>query len=189
MTAFSQTQEDINELMNLLDNQQKSNIELNKDKEEIYHVYIDDDIVGPAQYREVFELLDKVKEKDTVIFRINTNGGSAQTTVALINSIKNCKAMTVAEIQTAYSAGGIIAMACKKKTVMPYATMMIHSIQLGATGDINKIQKELSCFKKLSDSIIRDSFKDFLTKEELEYVLNGGTVWLNEEEIKNKLKK
>jgi ATP-dependent protease ClpP protease subunit len=134
-------------------------------------------------------LLNKVTNKDTVIFKINTNGGLVQTTLAIINAIKSCNAMTVAEIQAAYSAGGIIAMACKKQIVMPYATMMIHSIQLGASGDLNMIQEELKCFKKLNDDIITNSFKNFLTKKELEYVLKGGVIWLNDEEIRNRLKK
>jgi ATP-dependent protease ClpP protease subunit len=188
--SFSKSQKDIDKFLETLDlDIQQQKFEKLTNKPETYRVYIDDEIGEPNTYREIFELLNKVTNKDTVIFKINTNGGLVQTTLAIINAIKSCNAMTVAEIQTAYSAGGIIAMACKKQIVMPYATMMIHSIQLGASGDLNMIQEELKCFKKLNDDIITNSFKNFLTKKELEYVLKGGVIWLNDEEIRNRLKK
>ena len=193
--SFAQSQEEIDDLLKTLDKQAQDFESLASNskkinKPETYNIYLDDDIKEPSNYRNTLELISGARDIDTLIFKINTNGGSVQTTIALVNAIKNCKGTTIAEIQTAYSAGGIIAMACKKQVVMPYATMMIHSIQLGGVGgDINNIQVELTCLRKLNNDIITASFKKFLTKKEIEYVLNGGIIWLNEGEIKSRLTK
>lgn len=189
-SSFTQTQKEIGEILEILETSQKDSnvIEKNENISGVYSIYLDAPINSPLEYREIFELLNRVEEKDTVYIKINTPGGSAYTTIALVNSIKACKAVTIAEIQTAYSAGSIIALACKKQIVKKYATMMIHSLQLNIGGDINMLQIELNCFRKFNEDIIKNTFSEFLTNKEIEYILSGGVLWLNEDEIKTRLK-
>lgn len=154
-----------------------------------YVVYFDREIMDPPEYRELCILLQNAKKTDTILFKINSFGGDAFSTIAIINAIRASEALTIAEIQTAYSAGGILAMACKKKIVLPYATFMVHSLQTGSQGPIGEIKMHIDCWKKLNDDLIRNTFKSFLTENEINEVNKGGVLWMNEQEIKDRLKK
>jgi len=165
------------------------NTPFEKNKDGAYIVYFDKEIVDPSEYRTLVTFLNNAKSTDTIIFKINTGGGNAIGMITVINAIRSSAAMTIAEIQTAYSAGGIIAMACKRKVVMPYATFMIHSVQTGSQGSINNIKSYVDCWKRLNDDIIRNNFRNFLTENEINYVNDGGVIWMNEEEIRARLKK
>lgn len=166
-----------------------ANVPFEKNSDGAYIVYFDKEISDQSEHRALVSFLNAAKATDTIIFKINTDGGSALGMITIINAIKGSAAMTIAEIQTAYSAGGIIAMSCKRKVVMPYATMMIHSVQTGSQGSINNIKQYVECWKKLNDDIIRNSFKNFLTEKEINYINDGGILWMNEDEIRTRLKK
>ena len=166
-----------------------ANVPFEKNSDGAYIVYFDKEISDQSEYRTLVSFLNTAKSTDTIIFKINTGGGNALGMITIINAIKSSAAMTIAEIQTAYSAGGIIAMSCKRKIVMPYATVMIHSVQTGSQGSINNIKSYVNCWKKLNDDIIRNSFKNFLTEKEIEYINDGGILWMNEDEIRARLKK
>jgi ATP-dependent protease ClpP protease subunit len=158
-------------------------------KGKVYTICLFGKIVAPEQYINILEMLGNVTEKDIVIFKINSPGGRLDTMVQIINAIKDSKARTIAEVYTAYSAAGFITMACKQIVVKQHATMMIHSFQTGTSGDITQMKNEIDFFKKMNDQMLTDTFKGFLTSQELEMVKNGKEIWLYEDEIKERLTK
>ena len=90
-------------------------------------VRIDEDIKSANYYSDVIERMRELTENDQVEIIINTDGGSLQGTLAIINAINNCEANVVGIIEGDCASGGsAIALSCPNIAVSPYGTMMIH---------------------------------------------------------------
>ena len=68
--------------------------------------------------------------------------------------------------------------------------MMIHSMQCG-TGytDANTIATRAEHNKKINERFVRNTYKDFLTEDEIESVLNAKEIYLEDFEIRERLEK
>lgn len=66
--------------------------------------------------------------------------------------------------------------------------MMIHSMQCG-TGytDANTIATRAEHNKKINERFVRNTYKDFLTEDEIESVLNSKEIYLEDYEIRERL--
>ena len=66
--------------------------------------------------------------------------------------------------------------------------MMIHSMQCG-TGytDANTIATRAEHNKKINERFVRNTYKDFLTEDEIESVLNSREIYLEDFEIRERL--
>lgn len=152
-------------------------------------IYIDTPIVQSYNYRDLFILLDSAKEKDTIVLKINTNGGDVYTTLQLMDSIKKCKGRVIAEIINAVSAGAIIAFSCDEIRVAKYGIMMVHNMNISMIGPLTHVESRIEYIKKLNAEVIRDLYKDFLTPQELYDIINNGKqFYLTSSEIVKRLK-
>ena len=68
--------------------------------------------------------------------------------------------------------------------------MMIHSMQCG-TGytDANTIATRAEHNKKINERFVRNTYKDFLTEDEIESVLNSKEIYLEDYEIRERLQR
>lgn len=150
-----------------------------------YIVFFDREIGGAATYRELVVFLYKLDEKDTIYFKLFTPGGDAYASLMIYNSIQECKAKTIADIYFAYSGGSIIAMACDEIKIHKFSKMMIHGYQLGGfiAGSSDELRKIFNDADEESDEMLKRIFGDFLTRRQLQRVLDGENLYLNEEEL------
>lgn len=95
-----------------------------------------------------------VASGEDIEVRINSPGGSVFEGIAIYNKIaaNNEKVTTVVD-GIAYSMGGVIAMAGKKRKAMKNATIMIHNVSGGAVGNANDLRGALEMMDKLDDSL------------------------------------
>lgn len=92
------------------------------------HIYITDEIIDPANYNEVYHILNNATSRDRVFIYLNTPGGYLDTAYMLVNAIKDCSASTQATLTgTVASAGTIIALACDFVVAKPHSAFMIHN--------------------------------------------------------------
>ena len=75
-------------------------------------------------------------------------------------------------------------------TIHEDSCMMIHSMQCG-TGytDANTIATRAEHNKRINERFIRNTYKDFLTEDEIESVLNSKEIYLEDFEIRKRLQK
>jgi len=158
-----------------------------------YRIYIDKDIDDPDKYRELFNKLESETKSETIFqFIINTYGGNLNTTIQLIDYIKNTKAQTEAVIYQAISAGSLVALSCNKINPRPNAVMMIHNLQHwnSKQQDINKHKWVVDFYVKVIERLFHDIYKGFLSDEEISKVINEGyEFWMFREEIIKRAKK
>ena len=80
-------------------------------------------------------------------------------------------------------------MYCHAVHVYDTAYIMIHTASFGSAGNTPTVKAHTDFTVKQCEKLLIDAYEGFLTKSELDKVLNGLELWFNAEEIKPRLKK
>ncbi len=152
--------------------------------------YLSDCVQDSHEYHELLQLLDTSSENDLIKIVINNYGGEVGSTVQLVDHIRNCKATVVGHLSgNAFSAAGIIWMACHIQEFSDHCMLMIH----GAVGYTEGKYSDMETYIKVSNQRTRklyaDVFEGFLSEEELESVAKGEELWILDDELHSRLTK
>lgn len=153
-----------------------------------YTVPIDEDIGDPAYYRGIVNMLSSANEQDIVIFRINSRGGRMDGLLSLLDAIETTEAMTIADIVgECASAASILALNCDQCVAGKYAEMLCHEVRYGVGGKSSDNISHVQHIKKIADKLIWNTYEGFLSNEEIESVLNGKELFLDSDDIVERL--
>jgi ATP-dependent Clp protease protease subunit len=130
------------------------------------------------------ELLDKTAEERYIY--LNTNGGSVDAGMHLINVIKdlennNIKVNCIAD--TAISMGFVIFQSCSKRYVLSYSTLMQHQMSLGGLkGKLLEINSYMFHINKIEDTVNKmQANRINISQQEFESRINNDW-WLTSDE-------
>ena len=155
-----------------------------------YTVPIDEGIMEPSYYRGIVNMLSNANEQDIVIFKINSPGGRMDGLLSLLDAIDTTEAMTIADITgECASAASILALNCDQCVVGKHAELLAHEVRYGIGGKSSDNLSHVQHIKKISDKLIWDTYEGFLTDDEIESVLNGKELFLDSDEIVERLNK
>ena len=155
-----------------------------------YEIEIDRLISKPSEWQEELTVLRIADENDVVRIYLNTEGGYDTTMKAFLSAIADCKAHTVGIIVgDCSSAGGPIFLACDEQIVKPLGNLMIHTGSTGSSGTVSNLLQYAKHAELDNNDIVTQCYKDFLTEEEMDYVIKGDDLWMREEEICERLAK
>lgn len=153
-----------------------------------YTVTIDEPFVSPSYYRGVVSMLMGASEDDTVIFLINSPGGQLNGLLALVEGIKMTDATTIAVlVGECASAASMFALHCDTIFVSDNATMLCHNISYGTGGKGSDILSHVQHVSKTSEKLLRKTYEHFLSKTEIDEMINGREIYLDSDEIKQRL--
>ena len=157
-----------------------------------YSVNVSQVFGSPHSFDEVIHLLSVATPEDIINFNINSNGGDFYSLVALRNAIRQTEAQVYMNLLgMAASAGSALFLEnADGYKIHEDSCMMIHSMQCG-TGytDANTIATRAEHNKKINERFVRNTYKDFLTEDEIESVLNSKEIYLEDFEIRERLEK
>jgi len=149
---------------------------------------LDEDIKEPSYYRNLIEVLNNATEQDLVVLNINSFGGGLDSAISIIDALRNTRANTLAWISgSAYSAAGLIALSCQNVEVGEFATLMCHNSQYGLGGYTTDIKDRALFEHKMTSKIMQSVYRFFLSPEEIESVLMNKTIWMDSDEIIERL--
>lgn len=153
-----------------------------------YEFNIDEEIKEPSYYRNLIEVLNNATEQDLVVLNINSGGGMLDSAISIIDALRNTRASTLAWISgSAYSAAGLIALSCQNVEVGEFATLMCHNSQYGLGGYTTDIKDRAVFEHKMTSKIMQSVYRHFLTSDEIESVLMNKTIWMDADEIVERL--
>lgn len=154
-----------------------------------YDVFIDSEITGPENYRELLALLFNANDGDSINIFINSEGGHLDTAIAIIEGLKNTQAHVVAVlIGACHSAASFISMYCHEVAVLDNAYSMVHTATFGSVGFTGNVKAHTDFTVRMVEKLINDTYEGFLTKDELVKVKSGVELWFDAEEIKTRMK-
>lgn len=150
-------------------------------------------VFGDAHtFDEIIYVLGIATPEDIVTFKINSDGGNLFTLIALKNAINMSQARIRMELLgMAASAGSALFLTeAHEYVVGEDSCMMIHNMICGVGyDDTHKIVTRAEHNKKINDRFVRNTYLNFLTPEEIDSVINGKEIYLEDFEIKERLQK
>ena len=151
-------------------------------------VHLNQPFMTPDYYDNVVNALDSASHEDVFIFKIASVGGAYSGLVSLVDAIENTNALVIADIVgECHSAASLFALKCDQVRVSPYAEMLCHSSRYGFAGKSADNVSHVLHKAKVTERFMKEAYEGFLTDAEVEQVLGGKELYLDSEEIVERL--
>lgn len=160
-------------------------------KAKAYSVYLVDSIDDQKYYTRLINKLRNAGEQDEFTFYLNNLGGYLSTGIQLIHAVLNTSATTTAIIDgPCHSLAPILALTCDRVLTQPFIRFMFHceggDVAEGKSCEVlGDVKSSLSLYK----NILLGTCRPFLTGKEIDIIVKGSDLHLNEREIKRRLDK
>ena len=147
-------------------------------------MYLTTQIEDSAYYHEFSELCAALTPDDTLVLFIDNGGGYLSGAQLITRTLANCQAYTVGIVTgVAASAATIVALACDELRMEPYSRFMIHAPTWGEyPKKMHELQASAEFEIPYTKQYIASVYTDFLTEDEIAYVINGGDKYYTAEE-------
>lgn len=156
----------------------------------LHEFYLSGEIQDAAEYTDVFDTIRHAGENDVVKIYINSVGGDLFTAIQFLRVLSETNATTIASVEGAcMSAATMIFMACDNYEVTPHSVFMHHTYSSGAVGKGGEMYAQISHQRKWSENLLHEIYKDFLSKEEIESMLEGKDIWMDGDEVIDRIQK
>ena len=153
-----------------------------------YDYYLTGVIGDPEEYLDLCNILRTASQQDEVVIRFNTPGGQVRTGNMIINAINESEANVIGFIESdCGSMGTYIFLACHTWGVSEAAEFFCHTCSSGSFGKEHETYEQAVFLRKQQHKLMWDRYSNFLTTEEIEKVISGSDVWLDAEEIMERL--
>lgn len=151
-------------------------------------VFIDEPFVEPSYYRSVVQMLLDASEEDVVLLQINSPGGLMSGLTTLMEAVKSTEAHTVAVlVGECASAASMLTMYCDSVVVTESASMLCHNMSYSTGGKGSDILSHTQHVAKTCEKLMKDTYKNFLSPSEIQELLSGREIYLDSEEIQERL--
>ena len=146
-------------------------------------------IRGVSEHAEELNAIYSAGPDDILEIRVSGNpGGSADTIMAIIHALISTPAHTVCILTgTNSSAATMIPLVCSEVITTPYTAMMCHSVSGGNFGTMANQERSAVFFSKLYSEFMEDIYEGFLSPSELEDLKKGLEIYLDADEIEERL--
>lgn len=155
-----------------------------------YHFYIHGE-VGPSEdYVELLDTLYNATDKDIIYLHFNTPGGYLNTAVEIIHAIAQTEATVVGSADgLVASAGSLLFFACHVFQLGEFCEVMLHDGSGGEFGKINENLKSAEFTSRRLHHIYHTIYGRFLTKEQVDSVLDGKDLYLTAHDVEEIIEK
>lgn len=153
------------------------------------HVIYIDDLSWLEDHQDRLQVIRQANPDDTIRIVINSPGGVVSIAMAYVSAIRESQAQIVTHAEgNVCSAGTILWLACKDRTVSPLTEFMFHNYQGGTFGDGANMYAQIAFEKHYFDRLIDTFYTGVLTDTEIATIKGGGQVWMDEIEILKRTK-
>jgi ATP-dependent protease ClpP protease subunit len=149
-----------------------------------YKVTINDDFDHASQFEEIVEVLDSAQEGDSLYISLATDGGSLSSILPLLGAIDSTEAhVHIHCASDVASAGTMLLMKAHSISINDYVTVMFHEVSFGSQGNGSRVAVHVGHVLKSSERLVREMYKHFFNKEELDKMLSGFEFYMDKEEF------
>lgn len=153
-----------------------------------YNLYLTDVIGAPQNYLAWFELLRSVGSSDEVHIYINCIGGAADTAMQLIQAMDECSARIIVHVEGyCMSAATWVMLRADEVILSDFCRILIHNYHGAKSGKGAEMFSSIKAEREWSQHVVRSIYKDFLTYEEIERVLEDHDENMDSNEVRRRL--
>ncbi len=147
-------------------------------------LYLTSEIEDSSYYHEFLEICACLEPTDSIILIIDSPGGYLSGAQMITKALDSTLAeSTAVVIDMAASAASILAISCDELIMHSYSHMMIHTMSFGSGGKSHEIQSHTEFTLRKAKEYIREIYGNFLTSAEIEDVIKGGDIYLDDEQV------
>lgn len=155
-----------------------------------HQVTINEDFESPSQFESIVEILDAAGSNDGVFIRLSTNGGAIHSVLPLLGAMENTEAHVHVHLESdVASAGTFIAMKADSVSINKHVSVMFHQVKFGSVGQGNHVHDHVKHVMKSSRKLCEDMYQDFLSPDEIEQMLSGTEIYMDEDEFMTRIEK
>lgn len=156
----------------------------------LYEYYISGVISGPEDYIEIFDQIRHARADDEIKIYLNTYGGDMYTAIQFMRVLSETSALVTCSVEGAcMSAGTLIFLNADVFEVTPHSSFMIHNYSGGTIGKGSEMHAQITHEKKWSEKLFKEVYEDFLTVKEIDEILAGRDLWMEVDEVAERMNK
>ena len=146
------------------------------------HTFYIAGVIGSANsYAEWFEVIRTAGPDDIVNININSMGGEYATALQFRRVMMESPATIVCSIEgECHSAASLIYLSGDSFSVSEGSSMLCHDYSGMAMGKGSEMLKMITHEKVSIDNFLKDVYSEFLTEQEINNVLSGQDLWLDD---------
>lgn len=162
----------------------------NRSSGQIHEFYITGQIKDASEYTDWFDTIRHSGEHDFIILYINSVGGNLFTALQFLSVLNDSEATIVVQVEGAcMSAATMIMLAGDKFVLSPHSMFMYHNYSGAVVGKGGEMYDNIMFERKWSKDFMYSIYDGFLTKREVEAILNNKDLWLTTHEVAERLRK
>lgn len=157
---------------------------------QLYEFYLSGAITEPEDYVEWFDTIRNATENDTVKIYINSQGGVVDTAIQFMRVLSETDAHVICSIEgSCMSAATMVFLCASEFEITPFTLFMMHNYSGGIFGKGAEIYDQAVFERKWSTEFLHHIYKDFLTTEEINALLDNKDIWLSSSEVMERCQK
>jgi ATP-dependent protease ClpP protease subunit len=155
---------------------------------QIHEFYLTGAVQDAEEYIEWFDIIRNASATDTIRIYINSPGGDLFTTLQFLRVMSDTEATIVTSVEGAcMSAATMIFLHGHAHEITPHSLFMFHNYSAGTFGKGGEMYDQLQFERKWSENFMTAVYKDFLTKDEIQSMLNNKDIWMDSNEVMTRL--
>jgi ATP-dependent protease ClpP protease subunit len=157
---------------------------------QLHEFYLSGPVLDAEEYVEWFDVIRNASAVDTIRIYINSPGGDLYTTLQFLRVMSDTEATIITSVEGAcMSAATMIFLHGHNHEITPHSLFMFHNYSAGTFGKGGEMYDQLQFERKWSENFMTAVYKDFLTAEEIQSMLNNRDLWMTSEEVMTRLEK
>ena len=156
----------------------------------IIRIYLTDiGVGGTSEHLEQLDAILSAGENDVVeVYCLGCNGGSADSIIMLLNALASTPAHTVTILEGHNaSAASMPMMVTDEVRIGKYSSVMFHNVAGGVVGNMTNTAEAAKFYEQHYNKFFADLYNNFFDEKELLLIQNGREIYLDAEEIQERL--
>jgi ATP-dependent protease ClpP protease subunit len=155
----------------------------------IHEFYLSGEIESSEEYIQWFDTIRHSGETDVVKIYLNSPGGDVFTAIQFMRVLQETDANVVMSVEGICASAATMIMLCGDNfEISDHSMFMFHNYSGGTFGKGGEMLDQLQHERKWSERLLREVYKDFLTEDEIMSVLNNKDIWMDGQEVSERLK-
>jgi ATP-dependent protease ClpP protease subunit len=161
----------------------------NKQLVNVFEFYLSGEIESSEEYIQWFDTIRHAGETDVIKIYINSGGGDVFTAIQFMRALEETSANVVMSVEGLCASAATMIMLCGDTfEISQHSMFMFHNYSGGTFGKGGEMLDQLQHERAWSEKLLRETYSDFLTEEEIVSILNNRDIWMDGEEVIKRLK-
>lgn len=156
----------------------------------ILEYYVCGEIEEASKYIDWFDEIRHADKSDIIKIYINSPGGDLFTAIQFMRILRETNAHVIASVEGAcMSAATLIFLSAVEFEISQHSNFMFHNYSGRTYGKGGEMMDQLLYERKWSETLLYDAYANFLTNREIKSILANKDIWLNSEQVVQRLNK